>query len=507
MAEWNSLLKNDFLKQSSDSHNMERLNRKTAPEETHLYPERIVQFGEGNFLRGFFDWMVARMNRACGFHSGVVVVQPRAGGKGWMLNEQEGLFHVNLQGLLEGKPVDSIEMVDVVTRAVDPYREFDEYLALAAKPELRFVVSNTTEAGITFDPTCRLDDRPALSYPGKLTQLLYHRFKTFEGDEQKGLVILPCELIFHNGDELKHCIEQYIELWRLGEPFEKWFHQHCPIYNTLVDRIVPGYPQETIEALQERCGVEDRLMVKAEPYHLWVIEAPDPLAAEFPASRAGRNVLFTHNEELYHRRKVTLLNGPHTLLSPVGYLSGLDTVRQCVEDERVGEYVQRVMMQELLPTLDLPREELTEYACGVMERFKNPSIHHYLTSIMLNSFPKFKARDLPALKRYLEQQGCVPIGIVTGLAAIITYYKGESRGTATAQPQDAPETLKLLTSLWGDGDLSALARGVLSARFIWDEDLNPIPGLSLLLERQLRSIQEKGMRGALGEMGLNEVQP
>ena len=470
---------------------MKPLNRQNA--KANLYPERIIQFGEGNFLRAFVDWIVYNMNKKAGFNSGVVVVQPIENGMVDMLNAQDGLYHLNLQGIDKGREVDSLEMIDVVTRGLNPYTRFDEYLKLAENPDMRFVISNTTEAGIAFDPSCKLDDKPAKSYPGKLTQLLYHRYKTFNGAADKGFIIFPCELIFHNGIELKKCIEQYIELWALGADFKKWFETACGVYSTLVDRIVPGYPKDTIDSILAKIGYDDKLVVKAEIFHLWVIEAPESVAKEFPADKAGLNVLFVPSEKPYHERKVTLLNGPHTVLSPVGYLSGLNTVKECVEDGVVGKFVHKVMFDELLPTLDLPKAELEQFANDVLDRFRNPFVKHFVTSIMLNSFPKYKTRDLPGLKIYLQRKGTLPDGLVLGLAGIITYYKGGMRGADEIVPNDAPEIIDLLKKLWATGDVAKIAEGVLAAGFIWGEDLNEIPGLTAKLTGCLSSIENKGM--------------
>ena len=405
---------------------MKQLNRTNV--QANKYPERIIQFGEGNFLRAFVDWIIYNMNQKAGFNSSVVIVQPLENGMVNMLNEQDGLYHVNLQGLQNGKEVDSIQLIDVVSRGLNPYAQYDEFLKLAENPEMRFVISNTTEAGIAFDPSCKLEDAPAKSYPGKLTQLLFHRFKVFNGAMDKGLIIFPCELIFDNGKVLKKCIDQYIELWNLGEDFKHWFDTACGVYCTLVDRIVPGYPRDTIGQILDRIGLDDKLVVKGEIFHLWVIEAPKTVEKEFPADKAGLNVLFVPSEKPYHDRKVTLLNGPHTVLSPVGYLAGLDTVKECCDDPVIGRFVKKVMFDELLETLDLPKEELIQFADAVMERFRNPFVKHFVTSIMLNSFPKFKTRDLPGLKIFLERKGELPSGLVLGLAGIVTYYKGGKRG-------------------------------------------------------------------------------
>ncbi|MBQ7709651.1 MAG: tagaturonate reductase [Bacteroidales bacterium] len=475
---------------------MERLNRKSAPQ-AKQYTEKVIQFGEGNFLRAFIEWIIWKTNQKTDFNGSVVVVQPIEKGMVSWLNEQDGLYHLNLQGLQDGKPVDSVDLIDVISRGLNPYEDFGAYLALAEQPEIRFVISNTTEAGIAFDPACKLDDKPASSYPGKLTQLLYHRYKHFNGDIKKGLIIFPCELIFENGKHLKECIRKYIELWKLGPDFSAWFEGSCGVYSTLVDRIVPGYPRETAAQLCERAGYDDHLLDKAEIFHLWVIEAPKEVAAEFPADKAGLHVLFVPSEAPYHERKVPLLNGPHTVLSPVGYLSGLNTVKECCEDPEVGQFVKKVMYDELLPTLNLPKEELLQFANDVMERFRNPFVKHFVTSIMLNSFPKFKTRDLPGLKTYLERKGELPKGLVLGLAGICTYYKGGKRGEDEIVPQDDEKIIALLKDLWATGDVRKVAEGVLADNFIWGENLNAIPGLTDLLAADLALIQAKGMREAV----------
>ena len=294
---------------------MKPLNKETANKPVR--PERIIQFGDGNFLRAFVDWIIYNMNQKADFNSSVVIVQPLGKGMIDTLNNQDCLYHVNLQGLDKGEVVNSLTLIDVVSRALNPYNQFDEFMKLAEQPEMRFVISNTTEAGIAFDPACKLDDTPASSYPGKLTQLLYHRFKAFKGDMSKGLIIFPCELIFLNGHKLKETIYQYIDLWNLGEEFKNWFEKACGVYATLVDRIVPGFPRKEIDAIKEKLQYDDNMVVQGEIFHLWVIEAPQEVAEEFPADKAGLNVLFVPSEAPYHERKVTLLNGPHTVLSPV----------------------------------------------------------------------------------------------------------------------------------------------------------------------------------------------
>lgn len=471
---------------------MKTLNATTAHKT--IRPERIVQFGEGNFLRAFVDWIINKMNQTTDFNSSVVIVQPLPEGRVPNLNEQNGLYHVHLQGLEKGEVVDSIEMIDSVSRGINPYLNPEEFFLLAEQPDIRFVISNTTEAGIAFDPACLLEDKPASSYPGKLTQFLYHRYLHFKGDTSKGCFIMPCELIFENGKRLKETIYQYIQHWQLGDGFKTWFETCCPVYSTLVDRIVPGYPKKTADILKERIQYDDNMLVEAECFHLWVIEAPTTLADYFPADKAGLNVLFVPSEQPYHERKVTLLNGPHTVLSPVAFLSGVDIVRDACQHPVVGKYIHKVMFEELMETLDLPMEELDSFAKSVMERFINPFVDHQVTSIMLNAFPKFKTRDLPGIKRFLQRKGKLPEGLVLGLAAIITYYKGGKREDGTPiVPSDNSEILNFVQTLWKTDNIEEIAERILAATFIWDENLNDIPGLTKLLKTFMLSIQEKGM--------------
>lgn len=482
------------------------LNKLTAPKS--VAPEKIIQFGEGNFLRAFVDWIIWNMDAKTNFNGSVVVVQPIDRGMVDWLNGQDCLYHVNLQGRLNGEAVNSLERIDVISRALNPYSQNAAFMALADQPEIRFVISNTTEAGITFDPACKFTDAPASSYPGKLVQLLYRRYKTFNGDPKKGLILMPCELIFLNGHHLKECIYQYIELWKedLGadyEGFKEWFTKYNYVCATLVDRIVPGFPRKDIAAIQEKVGYADNLVVQAEIFHLWVIEKPenmsiDELREEFPAEKAGLHVLIAESEKPYHERKVTLLNGPHTVLSPVAYLSGINIVRDACNDPVIGKYIHKVQFEELMETLNLPMDELRQFASDVLERFNNPYVDHQVTSIMLNSFPKFETRDLPGLKTYLERKGQLPKGLVLGLAAIITYYKGGTRTDgAPIQPNDAQEIMDLLTQLWATGDTRKVAEGVLGATdIIWKEskqNLNEIPGLTDMVEGFLNDIQSKGM--------------
>ena len=485
---------------------MKVLNKLTVPKA--VAPEKIIQFGEGNFLRAFVDWIVKNMNDTTDFNASVVVLQgTRNAFPMTLLQGQDCMYHVNLQGRLNGEVVNSLTRIDCLSRGLNPYEQFDAYMGLADQPEIRFVISNTTEAGITFSAESKFTDAPCENYPARLTQLLYRRFKTFNGAADKGLIIMPCELIFENGHHLKDCINKTIDLWKedLGadyETFKNWFNTYNYVCATLVDRIVPGFPRKEINQIQEKLGYKDNVVVQGEAFHLWVIERPDnmsieELRAEFPAEKAGLNVIITDSEAPYHERKVTLLNGPHTVLSPVSYLSGVDIVRDACNHPVLGEYIRKVQFDELMQTLNLPMDELKKYGESVLERFDNPYVDHQVTSIMLNSFPKFQTRDLPGLKTYLERKGELPKGIVLGLAAIITYYKGGKRADgADIVPNDDQQIMQLLTDLWATGDTRKVAEGVLAAdELIWKDhgNLNNIPGLTDLVVEYLDSIRDKGM--------------
>lgn len=485
---------------------MKVLNKLTAPKA--VAPEKIIQFGEGNFLRAFVDWIVKNMNDTTDFNASVVVLQgTRMNFPMTLLQGQDCMYHVNLQGRLNGEVVNSLTRIDCLSRGINPYEQFEAYMGLADQPEIRFVISNTTEAGITFNAESKFTDAPCENYPARLTQLLYRRFKTFNAAPDKGLIIMPCELIFENGHHLKECINKTIDLWKddFGadyEAFKSWFNTYNYVCATLVDRIVPGFPRKEINQIQEKLGYKDNVVVQGEAFHLWVIERPDnmsikELRAEFPAEKAGLNVIITDSEAPYHERKVTLLNGPHTVLSPVSYLSGVDIVRDACNHPVLGEYIRKVQFDELMQTLNLPMDELKKYGESVLERFDNPYVDHQVTSIMLNSFPKFQTRDLPGLKTYLERKGELPKGIVLGLAAIITYYKGGKRADgADIVPNDDQQIMQLLTDLWATGDTRKVAEGVLAAdELIWKDhgNLNNIPGLTDLVVEYLDSIRDKGM--------------
>lgn len=411
--------------------------------------ETVIQFGEGGFLRGFVDWMLQNLREQGGFDGSVVVVQPIEKGMCDALTAQ-GCVYTHLIRGVEGVEQKRIE---VISRCVKPYDDFDAYLALAENPDFRFIVSNTTEAGICYSDLDQLTDRPAKQFPAKVTQLLHKRFTL----GLPGFVFLPCELIDKNGENLRRCVLQYARRWQLGEDFCRWVETENIFCNTLVDRINTGYPKdETVEL-----GWEDKLLNTSEYFHLWVIEGYADLMKELPFDRYGLNVIVTDQLERYRTRKVRILNGAHTSLVPHALLSGFDTVRSCMEDEAMSAHIRACVFDEIIPTLDLPREELEEYADNVLKRFANPYINHYLSSIALNSVSKFKVRVLPSITEYIRRFDKLPETLLFAFARLIQFYR-------TDMTNDDPEVTAFMKT--------ASLHDILANTALWDEDLTYLEG-------------------------------
>ncbi|MEH7095849.1 tagaturonate reductase [Neobacillus vireti] len=479
---------------------MQKLNKKTI-EDYKNYPEKVLQFGEGNFLRAFVDWQIDVLNKTTDFNGSVVVVQPLGSGMVEKLNEQDGLYTLYLQGMKEGKPVKEHSLINAVSRGLDLYTQYDQFVELAKNPDLRFIFSNTTEAGIAYDETDSLEDQPQKSYPGKLTAFLYRRFQAFNGDKSKGFIIIPCELIDRNGEKLNKIVLQYATQWNLGKEFIQWLNEANTFCCSLVDRIVPGFPRDTIGEITEELGYKDDLVVIGELFHLWVIEGPQWIKDEFPAHLAGLNTLFVDDLTPYRTRKVRILNGAHTAMTPVSYLYGLDTVAEAVDHPVVGSFIKELIFEEIIPTLDLPIEELNYFADAVLERFMNPFIKHFLMSISLNSMSKYKTRDLPSLLEFIGRKEELPAKLVFSLAALISFYKGK-RGTEDIQLSDDQDILALFNQQWKTFDgtiesLSAIVKMVLGYEKNWEMDLNAIPGLTDMVTNYLYEIETKGMKNAI----------
>ncbi|WP_207497226.1 tagaturonate reductase [Aridibaculum aurantiacum] len=476
------------------------LNRQVFPA-AKTYPEKVLQFGEGNFLRAFVDWMFHELNKKGDFNGSIVAVQPIDRGMVNMLNDQEGLYTLYLRGLKNGQAESTHETIDVISRGIDPYVDFAAYLQTAENPEMRYIISNTTEAGIAYNEKDQPTDAPPASFPGKLTVWLNHRFKTFNGDEAKGVHIIPCELIEKNADNLKRIVLLLAEKWQLGEGFVNWLNTACTFSNTLVDRIVPGYPKERIAEITEELGYEDRQVVEGEHFHLWVIEAPENLQKELPFPSIGLDVLYADDLTPYRTRKVRILNGAHTALVPVAYLYGIDFVRESVEHPVVGKFLRDEIFEEIIATLDLPKEELEQFANEVIDRFRNPFIKHALMSISLNSFSKFETRVLPSVLKYKERLGTIPQRLSFSLAATIAFYKGK-RGDETIALNDDAHVLELMKNVWSKADgseasLQELVREVLAYEKVWKKDLNQVEGLAEAVANHLINIEKNGMKQAV----------
>ena len=416
-------------------------------------PEKVIQFGEGGFLRGFVDWMIQKVNDSSDFNGSVVVVQPIENGMCDMLSAQDCVYTHVIRGV-EG--VDTT-IVDVISRCVKPYEDFDAYLALAEKPEMRFIVSNTTESGIVFSDADKATDMPPKTFPAKLTLLLKKRYDL----GLDGFIHLPCELIDRNGDNLKKCVLQYAKLWNLGEDFEKWVCEKNVFTNTLVDRINTGFPRGEDLGL----GYEDNMLNTSEFFHLWVIETEyEDLEKEIPFSLANLNVIVTKDKlEMYRTRKVRILNGAHTSLVPYALLEGKDTVKSCIDDPVMYEHIRKCVFEEIIPTLDLPQEELESYANSVLERFGNPYIKHYLSSIALNSVSKFKVRVLPSILEYIKRYDKMPETLLFSFKKLIEFYKtdmtNDDADVIDFMKNHSTEEILANAELWGE-DLSYLAKEI-----------------------------------------------
>lgn len=463
-------------------------------------PERILQFGEGNFLRAFVDYFIDMMNELADFQSKVVICQPIAPGLSDLINQQEGLYTLYLRGYEKGEKVNQKRVISCVSRCINPYSDFNALMQCAANPELRFIACNTTEAGIVYDSSCKFTDTPASSYPGKLTQFLYERFTKFSTEKGKGFVILSCELIDDNGKELLKCVEQYCDLWKLGDDFKAWIRDENIFCSTLVDRIVTGYPHSEAEALWAENGYVDNLINTGEIFGFWVIEGPESLKKELPFEKAGLPVLITNNHKPYKQRKVRILNGAHTTIVPGAFLAGYDIVRDCMEDSVIQNFMNQTIFKEIIPTLTLPEKELQSFADSVLERFKNPFIDHALLSICLNSTSKWKARVLPSLKEYLEKFNQLPECICASFAFYISFYKninksdGEYFGLRDGKQysiKDDDFVLEFFYEHRGDS-LQNLTKAVCSNTEFWGENLCLLDGFENFVSSYLNMIEENG---------------
>ena len=433
--------------------------------------ERVIQFGEGGFLRGFVDYFLYKLNEKEVFEGKVVIVQPIEKGMCDMLSAQNCEYNLYLRGIDNGEVVNERTHIDVISRCVNPYTQNDEYMKLAENPDFRFIISNTTEAGIEYLGTEKLDDKPAKSYPAKLTQLLYKRYQL----GLPGFIIIPCELIDNNAGFLKEYILKYAQLWQLPEDFTKWINEECDFCNSLVDRIVTGYPRDEAEELWKEIGYQDNCLDTAEIFHLWVIEGHHE--DELPFNKAGYNIVWTDDVKPYKKRKVRILNGGHTSMVLGAYLYGLTTVGECLKDETVSAFLKKCLFEEIVPTLGNTETDIN-FAKAVLERFSNPFIKHMLLSIALNSVSKFQVRVLPTILEYKEKFGAYPPALTFSMAALISFYR-------TDNANDGEEIMKFMKT--------ASVEEIMKREDYWGGDISD---MTEMVAGYYELIQSEGMKAA-----------
>ncbi len=450
-------------------------------------PERVLQFGEGNFLRAFADYFIDILNEKTGFNSKVVVVQPIEGGAAIRnyINQQEGLYTLILRGNENGRKVSKRRIISCVSRCLNPYSQYEKVLECAKNPDLRYIVCNTTEAGIRYDESCRFEDAPAESYPAKLTRFMYERYKAYGNQQGKGFIILACELIDDNGKELEKCVLKYAEGWKLEEEFKQWIRDENIFCSTLVDRIVTGYPRREAEDICKELGYRDNLIDTGEIFGFWVIEGPDRLKRELPFEKAELPVLITDNHKPYKERKVRILNGAHTSMVLGAYLAGRKIVRECMEDNVIREFMNKTIYEEIIPTLSLPKEELKEFAASVTDRFNNPFIDHELLSIALNSTSKWRARVLPSLKKYIEINNELPSCIAASMAYYIEFC-------CRAEIND-DRNVEEFYNAHKEEDIGELVENVLANKEFWGEDLTMLSGFKEAVKEDISYIRQRGV--------------
>lgn len=474
------------------------------------YPEKVLQFGEGNFLRAFVDWMIDKANRDGIYQGSIVLCQPIAQGLKDMINAQDGVYTLAMRGAENGQPVEKIEVITSVSRCINPYENYEDLMEIARSADLEVVVSNTTEAGIAYHAGDQLTDRPPVSFPAKVTAFLYERYKAFNGDPEKGLLFLPVELIDNNGAELKRIVLQYAQEWELGQEFTDWVNTANAFTSTLVDRIVTGYPRDEVSYFEEKLGYKDNIIDTSELFNLWVIEGDEKWADKLPVHKTDANVIWTDDVKPYKKRKVRILNGAHTSTVLAAYLAGFDIVGDFMKDDTVRTFMNNVIYQEVIPTLDLPKEELESFAAAVNDRFANPYIKHKLLDIALNSCSKFNARCLPSLLGYVEEKGVLPKCLTFSLAAFIKFYQGEwkdgvytgTRKDGTQYPlRDDESVIRFFADAWSENDAEGTAEAVLSNKDFWSgKDLTEVPGLKDAVAGYLKEMEEKEIKEIMAEL-------
>lgn len=469
------------------------------------YPERVLQFGEGNFLRAFVDWMIDTINENGRYRGSVVICQPIPKGLSDVMNEQHGRYHVVMRGIENGEPVQRVRLVTSVSRCINPYEDYQAFIDVARSADLQVVVSNTTEAGIRYDPSAHIGDGIPSSFPAKVTLLLYERYEAFAGDMDKGLLFLPVELIDDNGAELKRIVLRHAGEWNLGGDFIRWINEANEFTSTLVDRIVTGYPKDDIEYFDELLGCHDPLVDTCELFNLWVIQGDRKWMDVLPVHKGEGNVLWTEDVRPYKKRKVRILNGAHTSTVMASYLGGCDLVLDIMKDPDYSSFMQSLIFEEVIPTIDLPRDELTGFAYSVSDRFKNPFIKHKLLDISLNSCSKIEARCLPSLLDSHDRTGLIPKRLAFAFAAFIAFYRADRSANGSYEGvrengdryalQDSAENLAFFHRVWQNANPGDVVKAVLSRSQLWHgRDLTRIDGFLEIVTKYLEGILNDGVR-------------
>jgi len=473
-------------------------------------PEKVLQFGEGNFLRAFVDYWFDVSNEKAGWNGKCVLVQPIAPGLAKLINQQEGLYTLYLRGRENGEKVDKKRVISSVSRCLNPYEkaDFDAMMEVAVSDELEYIVSNTTEAGIVYDPACQLGDTPAASFPGKLTQVLYKRWQS----GKSSLVVLSCELIDNNGKELLKCVNQYINQWELEDGFRKYVNEDCTFCSTLVDRIVPGRVKDPAEVakMEEANGYHDALIDVGEIFGVWNIEGPAWLEDRLPFKKAGLNCPVVPDVTPYKKRKVRILNGAHTGFVLGAYLAGFDIVRDCMQDDTVRGFMNKMLYEEVIPTLPLDKKDLEDFASAVQDRFNNPFVNHELMSISLNSTSKWRARNMPSFLEYVEKTGKLPPCLTASFAFYIAFFSSgiqelNDKGLVCRRPKgneyicsDDRWVLEFYYEHRGDSTAD-LVHAVITNERMWGQDLTKVPGFEGAVAACLEKVRSEGVYQVMKE--------
>lgn len=474
---------------------MKKLNKTTVDKKE--LPVKILQFGEGNFLRAFVDWMIHKANEDGVMNHGIVAVQPIPGGEfvANLFNEQDSMYHVYLEGIKDKKPVKEVTLVKSINKVLNTYSQYAEYERIFLSEELEMIVSNTTEAGIRYEEGDDLTATPPKSFPAKMTALLHKRYQKFNGDANKGLLIICCELIEDNGSTLREYVLKHAKANNLEEGFINWVKTACHFYDTLVDRIVPGFPKENIDEIKAEIGFDDNLVVKGEYFHVWAIGGDSIIKEKLPLDKAGLNVLYMDDIKNFRAKKVRVLNGSHTAMVPVALQLGCETVMDAFNTPEVEKYINQMVATEVLPVIDEDPEELKAFAAKILERFYNPYLKHYLKDISLNSISKWETRDFPTILDNWKKGGKFATLTSFSFAALLVLYSGKAN--VNFQANDTAEFIEFIQSTFNEGDVKAWVSGIVNHKTMWTADFNAVPVFIDEVSKNAKLILDKGMLEAL----------